>query len=71
MERFYRFTKNFNSLAYIKENTMPNVKVKIEAKLVELIQKALKRHKWLGLNSVEEFVDDAIRVRVELLLLLR
>ena len=47
------------------------VEVKIEAKLVELIGKALKKHKWLGFNSVEEFVEDAIRVRVELLLLLR
>ena len=47
------------------------MEVKIEAKLVELIEKALRKHNWLGFNSVEEFVEDAIRLRVELLLLLR
>ena len=47
---------------------MSDVKVKIEAKLVELIEKALKKHEWLGFNSVDEFVEDAIKIRVELLL---
>ena len=41
------------------------VEVKFNQKFYESIQKLLEENPWLGFGSVEEFVEDAVKWRME------
>jgi len=41
------------------------VELKVNTEFYENIEATLKKHSWLGYESVEEFIIEAIRKRVE------
>jgi len=47
---------------------MEGMNISIDMKMIERINKILESHKWLGFKSVEDFVLDSIRQRIEFLL---
>jgi len=44
------------------------VKIEIDESTVKLAERVLRKHRWLGFDSIDEFVLDTIRQRLELLL---